>query len=151
MVKNSAGILLYRKRDGELQVLLVHPGGPYWYKKDDGVWSIPKGEIDGEEGILDTAIREFEEETGYRLSGIFMSLNPVKLKSGKVIYAFALEGEIDPDNIHSNNFSMEWPPLSGKFQEFPEVDKAAWFDIEIAARKINQGQVPLLEELKDKS
>ncbi len=147
MTKNSAGILLYRVRQGTPEVMLVHPGGPYWSKKDEGVWSIPKGEIDGEAGLLETAIREFEEETGTRLSGIFANLNPVKLKSGKVIYAYAIEGNLDTEKIQSNNFSMEWPPNSGKLQEFPEIDRAAWFDLKTARIKLNPGQVPLIEQL----
>lgn len=138
---------MYRINNGLPEVLLVHPGGPYWSKVDDGVWSIPKGEIVSEESLLDTAIREFEEETGHRLTGTFINLDPVKLKSGKVVYAYAIEGNLDPESIISNNFSMQWPPMSGKNQEFPEIDKGAWFDLKIARQKLNPGQVGLLDQL----
>lgn len=111
------------------------------------MWSIPKGEIVSEESLLDTAIREFEEETGHRLTGTFINLDPVKLKSGKVVYAYAIEGNLDPESIISNNFSMQWPPMSGKNQEFPEIDKGAWFDLKIARQKLNPGQVGLLDQL----
>jgi predicted NUDIX family NTP pyrophosphohydrolase len=144
----SAGLLLYRKRGGILQVFLVHPGGPLWSKKDVGAWSIPKGLVDQGENPLEGAKREFQEETGFTASGRFISLTPVKLKSGKVIQAWAIEGDCDPAAIKSNTFAMEWPPRSGRQQEFPEVDRAAWFDIEEAKQKINQGQVGLLEELE---
>lgn len=139
--------MMYRINNGLPEVLLVHPGGPYWSKVDDGVWSIPKGEIVSEESLLDTAIREFEEETGHRLTGTFINLDPVKLKSGKVVYAYAIEGNLDPESIISNNFSMQWPPMSGKNQEFPEIDKGAWFDLKIARQKLNPGQVGLLDQL----
>jgi predicted NUDIX family NTP pyrophosphohydrolase len=144
----SAGLLLYRKRGGSLQVFLVHPGGPLWSKKDAGVWSIPKGLVDQGENPLEGAKREFQEETGFTASGQFIPLRPVKLRSGKVIQAWAIESDCDPGMIKSNMFSMEWPPRSGRQQEFPEVDRAAWFDIEEAKQKINQGQAGLLEELE---
>jgi predicted NUDIX family NTP pyrophosphohydrolase len=147
MAKISAGILLYRKREGGLQVFLVHPGGPLWAKKDLGAWSVPKGEIDiGEDG-LSAARREFEEETGFSVSGRFIPLSPVKLKSGKLVHAWAVEGDCDPGKVRSNTFPMEWPPKSGRRQEFPEIDRAAWFGQEEAKEKINEGQVPLIEEL----
>jgi predicted NUDIX family NTP pyrophosphohydrolase len=144
----SAGLLLYRKRGGSLQVFLVHPGGPLWSKKDAGVWSIPKGLVDQGENPLEGAKREFQEETGFTVSGQFIPLRPVKLRSGKVIQAWAIESDCDPGMIKSNTFSMEWPPRSGRQQEFPEVDRAAWFDIEEAKQKINHGQAGLLEELE---
>ena len=148
MPKISAGLLVYRMRGGVLQVFLVHPGGPFWAKKDLAAWSIPKGLIDEGEDPLAAAQREFEEETALKVSGQFIQLTPVKLKSGKVVRAWAVEGDCDPSAIISNTFSMEWPPNSGRQQEFPEVDRAAWFDIEEARKKINQGQVGLLEELQ---
>jgi predicted NUDIX family NTP pyrophosphohydrolase len=144
----SAGLLLYRKRGGSLQVFLVHPGGPLWSKKDAGAWSIPKGLVDQGEDPLEGAKREFQEETGFTASGQFIPLRPVKLRSGKVIQAWAIESDCDPGLIKSNAFSMEWPPRSGRQQEFPEVDRAAWFDIGEARQKINQGQAGLLEELE---
>ncbi len=148
MAKNSAGILLYRKKNQVPEVFLVHPGGPYYAKRDEGVWSIPKGEIDGGAGILETAIREFEEETNHRLTGTFVNLDPVKLKSGKVVYAYAVEGDLDPPIIESNNFPLQWPPLSGNYQEFPEVDKGDWFDFKTARLKLNPGQISLIDQLE---
>lgn len=147
MPKLSAGILMYRCRDGTLQVFLVHPGGPLWAKKDLGAWSIPKGETDPGEDALFAARREFGEETGFPVSGRFIPLSPVRLKSGKMVQAWAVEGDFDPDAVRSNTFSMEWPPRSGRQQKFPEIDRAAWFGLEEAKRKINEGQIPLLEEL----
>ena len=148
MAKISAGILMYRKRNGELQVFLVHPGGPLWAKKDQGAWSIPKGEIGPGEDPLSAAQREFEEETGVKISGRFIPLSSVKLKSGKVVQAWAVEGDCDPEVITSNTFLMEWPPKSGRQQEFPEIDRAAWFGTGEAKEKINKGQIPFLEELE---
>jgi predicted NUDIX family NTP pyrophosphohydrolase len=148
MAKISAGILMYRKRDGQLQVLLVHPGSPLWAKKDQGAWSIPKGEIDPGEDPLSAAQREFEEETGVKIAGNFIPLSSVKLKSGKVVQAWAVEGDCDPEAIRSNTFSMEWPPKSGMQQGFPEIDRAAWFGVGEAKEKINKGQAPLIEELR---
>lgn len=147
MNKKSAGILFYRFQNGWLQVFLVHPGGPFWKNKDDGAWSIPKGEFTQEENALDAARREFEEETGMALAGNFVELGSVKQKSGKIIFAWALKGNINPEHIRSNTFEMEWPPHSGKKQEFPEIDKAHWFTIAEAKEKINPGQVKLIEEL----
>jgi predicted NUDIX family NTP pyrophosphohydrolase len=148
MLKQSAGILLYRMTDKQLQVFLVHPGGPFFRKKDEGAWSIPKGEyVDGEDPLA-AAQREFEEETGQTISGNFVKLQPVKQKSGKVVQAWALEGDIDHDAIKSNLFEIEWPPKSGKKVSFPEIDRAGWFTIEIAKQKIIPGQVALIEELE---
>ncbi|MEJ2695865.1 MAG: NUDIX domain-containing protein [Candidatus Sulfobium sp.] len=148
MTKLSAGLLLYRFGEkGEIEVLLVHPGGPFWAKKDLGAWSIPKGLISSGEDPLEAAKREFGEETGLSVSGRFVKLAPVKVHT-KIIEAWAVEGDCDPENIRSNTFMTEWPPKSGKQQEFPEVDRAAWFGLEKAGVKINRGQAPLLEELR---
>lgn len=147
MGKQSAGILLYRKNDAQLQVFLVHPGGPFFKNKDLGSWSIPKGEFLDEENPLIAAKREFEEETGQSIDGNFIPLDPATLKSGKIVYAWAVEGDIDHETISSNLFKIEWPPKSGKKQAFPEIDRADWFDIETAKRKINSGQVVLIENL----
>jgi len=143
----SAGILLYRFRNESPEVLLVHPGGPFWAKKDLGAWSIPKGEFDDDEDALDAAKREIEEETGIKVSGKFIELSPVRQKSGKWIYAWALEKDVDPEFITSNNFEIEWPPKSGMKKSFPEIDKAAWFNADEARKKIIEGQSPLLGEL----
>ncbi len=148
MAKQSAGLLMYRFAAGLAEVLLVHPGGPYWAKKDDGAWSIPKGEIEEGEASFDAARREFEEETGLHPEGRFRPLNPVRLKSGKIVYAWAFEGDWDSRSLRSSTFTMEWPPRSGKEQEFPEVDRAGWFPIEMAKEKIQGGQLGLLEELE---
>ena len=139
---------MYRKKDGAIQVLLAHPGGPYFVKKDDGAWSIPKGEPDGEEDLLVTAQREFEEETGVKAVGPFIPLNPVKQKGGKIVHAWAFEGDCDPAMIHSNTFTMEWPPRSGQQQTFPEIDRAEWFDLAKAREKAKSGQVELIDELE---
>jgi predicted NUDIX family NTP pyrophosphohydrolase len=143
----SAGLLMYRIRDGSLEVLLVHPGGPYWKNKDEGAWSIPKGEPAPDEDLFVVAQREFEEELGFKATGDFVQLSPVKQKAGKVVHAWAFEGDCDPSAIESNSFTMEWPPKSGKQMEFPEVDRAGFFDVETAKTKINVAQVGLLDEL----
>lgn len=148
MNKKSAGLLMYHWKEQELEVLLVHPGGPYWSNKDKGAWSIPKGEFFTEEDSLEVAKREFTEETGFSVFGEFKKLSPVKQKSGKVVYAWAIEGTIDTSKIVSNTFQIEWPPISGQQQTFPEVDKAQWFSLEEAKEKINGGQIALLDELK---
>ncbi|HEY2582677.1 MAG TPA: NUDIX domain-containing protein [Mucilaginibacter sp.] len=147
MAKQSAGILLFRKKEELLQVFLVHPGGPFFKNKDLGSWSIPKGEFLEDEDALVAAKREFLEETGQLVDGNFISLNPVTLQSGKKIYAWAVEGDIDHEVIVSNMFEMEWPPKSGRKQSFPEIDRASWFDVEAAKLKINSGQVGLIEGL----
>lgn len=123
-MKKSAGILLYKKHKGRLNVLLVHPGGPFWARKDEGSWSVPKGEFTDDEAALSAAQREFLEETGQAVNGPFIELGAVRQKSGKLVYAWAAEGELDPENISSNTFEMEWPPRSGKLKQFPEIDKA---------------------------
>lgn len=150
MAKTSAGVLLYRRAGKSPEVFLVHLGGPFWAKKDEGAWSIPKGEVAGGEDLIETAKREFLEETGSPLKGELEALEPIKQAGGKIVYAWAIEGEIDASAIRSNTFSMEWPPHSGKNQEFPEVDRAAWFDLETARRKILKSQTPLLEQLQEK-
>jgi predicted NUDIX family NTP pyrophosphohydrolase len=149
MSKASAGLLLFRRREGRLEVFLVHPGGPFWAGKDAGAWSIPKGEHGPEEDPLTAACREFSEETGFAPTGPFLPLTPLKQKSGKVVRAFAWEGEADPSRLQSNTFPLEWPPRSGKIQEFPEVDRAAWFPLEAAKEKIHPGQAGFLEELAE--
>jgi predicted NUDIX family NTP pyrophosphohydrolase len=148
MRKASAGLLLYRRAaGGGLEVMLVHPGGPYWARKDEGAWSIPKGEIEPGEEALAAAQREFGEETGASVSGEFVPLPPVRLRSGKVIHAWAVQADFDPVGLRSNLFSMEWPPKSGEQREFPEADRAAWFGIDAARVKIHPGQAPLLDSL----
>jgi predicted NUDIX family NTP pyrophosphohydrolase len=146
MNKKSAGILLYRHKGKSLEVLLVHPGGPFWKNKDIGAWSVPKGEFSDEEPLA-AALREFREETGMDIDGKFIPLSPVKQKSGKLIFAFALEHDIDTEKIVSNTFELEWPPHSGKKNQFPEIDKAAWFSPTEAREKINPAQMGLVEEL----
>jgi predicted NUDIX family NTP pyrophosphohydrolase len=139
---------LYRWHDGQLQVLLAHPGGPFFQNKDDGAWSIPKGEVEPDEDLLEAAQREFEEETGVRPEGPFIALTPVKQKGGKVVYAWAFQGDCDPSSTVSNTFTMEWPPKSGRQMEFPEIDRADFFDVATAKTKIKAGQEPLIEELE---
>jgi len=146
--KKTAGLLLYRIRDSAVEVFLVHPGGPFWAKKDEGAWSIPKGEFADDEQPLSAATREFQEETGFSMEGNLMALAPLKQRSGKLVYAWALEGDCDAGAIKSNLFSMEWPPRSGKRQEYPEVDRASWFTLESAKRRIVPGQIAFLEELQ---
>jgi len=148
MPKISAGLLLYRRGGAALEVLLVHPGGPFWAKKDEGAWSIPKGEAAPGEDLLDRARREFAEETGSAVEGAFQPLTPVRQAGGKTVHAWALEGDIDTAALRSNRFSLEWPPRSGRIQEFPEVDRGEWFALPAARRKINKGQLPLLDEIE---
>src|SRR5215203_285213 len=149
MPKTSAGLLLFREASSGLEVLLVHPGGPLWSKKDEGAWTIPKGEFEDDEEALTAAVREFKEETGVSLQGDFLSLSTVKQKSGKLIYAWALERDMDATAISSNSFEMEWPPRSGKTKSFPEIDKAAWFSVDDAIIKINPAQAALITELRN--
>ena len=148
MPKRSAGLLMYRGADARLELLLVHPGGPFWAKKDLGAWSIVKGETAPGEDLLACARREFEEETGLRAEGPFLPLSPVRQAGGKQVHAFAVEMECDTAAIRSNLFEMEWPPRSGKRQSFPEIDRAEWFDLATARTKINKGQLPLIDELE---
>ncbi len=146
MAQVSAGILLYRHADGQLQFLLVHPGGPYFARKDEGAWSIPKGLVDGEEPPLDAARREFAEETGIDLpDGEYHPLGEVRLRSGKLVRAWATQGDCDPTAIVSNTFEIEWPPRSGRRKSFPEVDRAAFFDAERAKRKLNPAQAAFID------
>ena len=146
--KRSAGILLYRRRDELCEVLLVHPGGPFWSKKDDGAWFVPKGELDAEEEPFRAACREFEEELGSAPPASEpLPLGTVKNKSGKLIYAWALEGELDVASVKSNSFELEWPPKSGKVQKFPEVDRASFFSLSAAAVKMHPAELPFLERL----
>src|SRR5215469_1997618 len=148
MPKISAGLLMYRVRENELEFLLAHPGGPFWKDRDAGAWTIPKGEIQEGENPLAAAKREFEEEVGVKPQGDFIELTPITQKGGKVVHAWAFEGDCDTTNIRSNTFQMEWPPRSGKFQACPEVDHAGFFRMAEALRKINPAQTALLEELR---
>lgn len=145
--KQSAGLLVYREGPSGLEVLLVHPGGPFWARRDEGSWSIPKGEFLDDEDPFLAAVREFEEETGWRTDQPGIELEPVKQKGGKKIFAWAIRGDYDPATLKSNSFAMEWPPKSGRQQEFPEVDRAEWFPVAVARTKLNEGQLPLLLEL----
>jgi predicted NUDIX family NTP pyrophosphohydrolase len=150
MGKQSAGILMYRIEGDTLRVFLVHPGGPYWMKKDQGAWTIPKGEFEAkEEKPLQAAKREFKEETGYTVDGPFIALDSIRQRSGKVVHAWAAEGDCDPEGITSNAFSLEWPPKSGKQQEFPEVDKAGWFSVDETRIKIKPEQYAFVKRLQE--
>ena len=148
MAKISAGLLLYRRHTGRLEVFLVHPGGPFWARKDLGAWSIPKGETGPGKDDLAEARREFQEETGHRVDGRFQPLKPIRQAGGKTVRAWAIEADCDAGRIVSNEFTMEWPPRSGRMQAFPEVDRAAWFDLPTARQKINPAQAALLDELE---
>lgn len=150
MSQISAGLLLYKLAAGELQVLLVHPGGPFFRNKDAGAWTIPKGEVQESEDLFATARREFAEETGLTPTGEFLALTPIKQKGGKVVHAWAVAGNFNPADLKSNTFQLEWPPKSGKFAAFPEVDRAAWFTLAQAKEKINAAQLSLVEELAAK-
>jgi len=151
MPKQSAGILLYRVRQKGLQVFLCHPGGPFYKNKDAGVWTIPKGEFENEEGPLAAAKREFREETGHSIEGEFFPLDPVRYKDGKkIVYAWAVEGDIEEDSIKSNLCSVEWPPKSGKFIEVPEVDRGKWFYLEEATQKMLPSLLSLLNNFIEK-
>jgi predicted NUDIX family NTP pyrophosphohydrolase len=147
MSRISAGLLMYRIKDGVVQVLLAHPGGPFFGKKDEGAWSIPKGEPEPGEDLLLTAQREFEEETGLKPTGPFLPLRPIQQKGGKIVHAWAFQGDCDPAAVTCNTFTMEWPPHSGQQREFPECDRAEFFELATAKRKIKAGQEGLIEEL----
>lgn len=147
MPKKSAGLLLYRHIEDSIEVLLVHPGGPFWRNKDEGAWTIPKGEFDDEDP-LEAARREFKEETGGAPpDGQYIPLQPIKQKNGKIVHAWAVEGDFDPAKLNSNEFETEWPPKSGRSQKFPEVDRAEWFTADVAKRKMLSGQGGLIDEL----
>ena len=146
--KQSAGILLYRKLAAGIEVLLVHHGGPFWARRDDGAWSIPKGEFDASESAEAAARREFAEETGITLTHVLVRLPPIAQSRAKTVHAFVAEGDVDPANVRANWFEMEWPPRSGRMQSFPEVDRAAWFTLAQAHTKILAGQRPLLDALR---
>ncbi len=143
----SAGLLMCRREGGGLEVLLAHPGGPFWARRDDGAWTLPKGEIQPGEAPLDAAIREFHEETGCRPAGPFASLGAIRQKAGKQVHAWAFEGAFDPAQLRCNLFEIEWPPRSGRLQSFPEIDRAAWFGVGDALRKILPAQRPFIERL----
>jgi predicted NUDIX family NTP pyrophosphohydrolase len=149
MARHSAGILMYRRRASQVEVFLVHPGGPFWAKKDDGAWSIPKGEIAAGEEPFDAAVREFREETGFTVFGRPIALEPITQAGGKIVHAWLVEGDCDPAAVKSNTFSLEWPPHSGQSKTFPEVDRAGWFPPRQAKVKILKSQRPLLEQLHD--
>lgn len=144
----SAGLLMFRRRDAALEVLLAHPGGPFWSRRDEAAWTLPKGEIDEGEDPLAAAQREFNEETGFTPVAPFLPLGELRQKSGKRISAWAFEGDADPAQLRSNLFEMEWPPRSGRRKEFPEVDRVQWYGLETAARKLIAGQVPFLAALQ---
>jgi predicted NUDIX family NTP pyrophosphohydrolase len=147
--RRSAGILLFRRSGGRLEVLLAHPGGPLYANRDEGHWSVPKGEPDGDEPLLDVAIREFTEETGLAPpAGEPIELGSIKQKGGKVVHAWALEGDLDPSTAHSNTFEMEWPPRSGRQITIPEIDRVAWFAPDEARRRIKETQIPLIDRLE---
>jgi len=147
--KQSAGLVIYRVTDGRAEVLLVHPGGPYWAGKDVGAWSIPKGEFEPDEEPLAAAMREFAEETGLEVpGGKPVPLTPVRQPSGKIVHAWYLQGDLDASVVRSNTFEMEWPPGSGRTAEYPEVDRAAWYGLGAARIKLHKGQVPIIEQLE---
>lgn len=147
MAKKSAGLLMYRTQDSHLEVLLVHSGGPYWANRRWQAWTVPKGEIAPGEDTFEAAKREFWEETGLAPSGNFLPLRPVRQAGGKLVFAWAFEGNFNPTSLHSNTFELEWPPSSGVLREFPEVDQAAWFPLEEAKQRIIKAQSQFLDEL----
>lgn len=147
MPLHSAGLLLYRLREERLELFLAHPGGPYWARKDDGVWSIPKGLIDEGEDPLAAARREFAEETGHPVDGRFIPLGELKQKGNKIVHAWAVAGDLDPDTIVSNTYPIQWPPKSGQWRSYPEVDRAGWFGVDKARVKILPGQAGFIDRL----
>jgi predicted NUDIX family NTP pyrophosphohydrolase len=148
MASTSSGLLLYRRAAAGVEVLLVHPGGPFWARKDAGAWSIPKGEVAADEDLLEAAIREVREELGVAVGGRFVALAPQRQRGGKVVHAWAVEAPFDPATLVSNTFEIEWPPRSGRRQTFPEVDRAAWFGLDEARGKILAGQSGFLDQLR---
>ncbi|KGO85497.1 NUDIX hydrolase [Flavobacterium rivuli WB 3.3-2 = DSM 21788] len=146
-MKQSAGILLYRNIQDEVQFFIVHPGGPFFAKKNEGWWTVPKGELLPDELPLEAAIREFKEETGHDVTGVFIELQPITQKGGKKVFCWAAEGTLQPTDIVSNTFEMEWPPKSGKMKSFPEIDKAGWFNYAEAVELVNERQIAFLDEL----
>jgi predicted NUDIX family NTP pyrophosphohydrolase len=150
MAKRSAGLLLFRRANGALEIFLVHPGGPFWVKKDEGAWSLPKGEYSEGEDPLLAAKREFHEETGFSVDGDFIPLGELRQPGGKLVSAWALAKDVEPGLVKSNTFSMEWPPKSGKIREFPEVDRAGWFAVSEARAKLLKGQVGFVDRLAEK-
>lgn len=149
MPRQSAGVLMHRRRGGVVEIFLIHPGGPFWAGKDDGAWSIPKGEFTDEEAAFDAARREFHEETGYIVGGECVALEPIRQAGGKTVHAWAVEGDCDAAAIKSNVFRIEWPPRSGQWKSFPEADRAGWFTLEQAEKKILKSQRPLLQQLRN--
>lgn len=149
MAKTSAGILMYRRRASGLEVLIVHPGGPFWKNKDAAAWSIPKGEFLPGENPLEVARREFKEELGRAASGKFTELRPVFQAGGKIVYAWAVEGDLDPGKIKSNEFDLEWPPRSGRYIKVPEVDRAEWVDLTTARQKLIVAQTGFVDQLEE--
>jgi predicted NUDIX family NTP pyrophosphohydrolase len=149
MTKISAGLLFYRISSGKPEVFLVHPGGPFWVRKDTASWSVPKGEINEDEDPLDAAKREFFEETGVSPDGEYIKLGTIKQTGGKIVEVWAVQGDIDASELKSNLFSLEWPPKSGKFAEFPEIDRGGWFDLKAAKEKILPSQVPLITNIEN--
>jgi predicted NUDIX family NTP pyrophosphohydrolase len=148
MPRISAGILLFRRRPRGVEVLLVHPGGPFWARKDDGAWSIPKGLANEGEDLLAAARREVREETGLEVDGDVIALGDFRQPGGKIVVAWAAEGDFDPASLRSNMFALEWPPRSGKMAEFPEVDRARWFELDEALKKTTKGQMPIIAALR---
>jgi predicted NUDIX family NTP pyrophosphohydrolase len=149
MPKISAGLLMYRDTDHDLEVLLVHPGGPFWQRKDNGAWTIPRGEVENGEDYLTAAIREFKEETGWQPQGPYLSLGEVRLRSGKTVHAWAFPGSVDPASLRSNLFEIEWPPKSGRQQQFPEIDRAEFFPMAEARNKMRISELPFLDRLAE--
>ncbi len=148
MARTSAGVLLWRRRDGGVEVLIGHMGGPFWARKDDAAWSVPKGEYDAGEDAYGVALREFEEEMGSPVPAAeLVALGEVRQSGGKVLTVWAAEGDLDADATTSNTFELEWPPRSGRLQEFPEIDRAAWVPVDVARTRLVKGQVPLLDRL----
>jgi len=147
MPPHSSGLLLFRLRNGWPRVLLVHPGGPFWEKKDENAWSIPKGLMEENENSLQAARREFREETGFDVDGEFIDLGEIRQPSGKMVHAYALEKNLNAEMVMSNKFSLEWPKKSGIVKEYPEIDRAGWFDIDLAKKKIHKGQIPFIDRL----